>query len=221
MRILICEDEVTVANAVASAISKAGFVPDVTHDGEDAWFRGSTEDYAAIVLDLGLPGLDGLSVLRRWRAEGRKTPVIILSARGTWAERVDGIDNGADDYLPKPFEMEELVARLRALLRRTGGLASSILEVGSLRLDLKSGKTTLEGQQIDLTPLEFRLVHHLALHRDEQVSKEDLSEKLYAVNHERDPNAVEALVSRVRRKLGSSVIESKRGFGYRLALKDA
>jgi two-component system OmpR family response regulator len=220
MRILICEDETIVAASVANAVSKAGFVPDVTHDGEDAWFRGSTEDYAAIVLDLGLPGLDGLSVLRRWRAEGRKTPVIILSARGTWAERVDGIDNGADDYLPKPFEMEELVARLRALLRRTGGLASSVLEVGSLRLDLKSGKTTLAGQQIELTPLEFRLVHHLALHREEQVSKEDLSEKLYAVNHERDPNAVEALVSRVRRKLGASVIESKRGFGYRLALKD-
>jgi DNA-binding response OmpR family regulator len=220
MRILICEDEVTVANAIAGAVTKAGFVPDVTHDGEDAWFRGSTEDYAAIVLDLGLPGLDGLSVLRRWRAEGHKTPVIILSARGTWAERVDGIDNGADDYLPKPFEMEELVARLRALLRRTGGLASSILEVGALRLDLKAGKTTLNGQQIDLTPLEFRLVHHLALHRDEQVSKEELSEKLYAVNHERDPNAVEALVSRIRRKLGAHVIESKRGFGYRLAVQE-
>ncbi len=221
MRVLIAEDEVTVANAVANAITKAGFVADVTHDGEDAWFRGSTEDYAAIILDLGLPGLDGLSVLRRWRAEGHKTPVIILSARGTWSERVDGIDNGADDYLPKPFEMEELLARLRAIMRRSGGLASSVLEVGPLRLDLKAGKTTLDGQLIELTPLEFRLLHHLALHPGEQISKEDLSEKLYAINHERDPNAIEALVSRLRRKLGSNIIESKRGFGYSLALKAA
>jgi DNA-binding response OmpR family regulator len=218
MRVLIAEDERKVAEAVAQTITAAGFVADVVHDGEEAWFRGSTEDYAAIILDLGLPGLDGLSVLRRWRTEGIVTPVIILSARGSWSERVDGIDNGADDYLPKPFEMEELVARLRAVLRRSNGLASSILEVGALRLDLKAGTSTLEGRKIELTPLEFRLLHHLALHRDSQVSKEELSEKLYAVNHERDPNAIEAVVSRLRRKLGEGVIESKRGFGYRLAI---
>jgi DNA-binding response OmpR family regulator len=220
MRILIAEDEATVSRALADAVTSAGFVADVASDGEDAWFRGSTEDYAAIILDLGLPGLDGLSVLRRWRAEERKTPVIILSARGTWAERVDGIDNGADDYLPKPFEMEELLARLRAIIRRSGGLAASVLDVGGLRLDLKAGKTTLNGRQIDLTPLEFRLLHHLALHPGEQVSKEELSEKLYAVNHERDPNAVEALVSRLRRKLGNGVVTNKRGFGYGLAVPD-
>jgi two-component system, OmpR family, response regulator len=220
MRVLIAEDESTVSSAVARAVAQAGFVPDVIGNGDEAWFKGSTEDYAAIILDLGLPGLDGLSVLRRWRAEGLKTPIIILSARGTWAERVDGIDNGADDYLPKPFEMEELLARLRSILRRAGGLASSILEVGALRLDLKAGKLTLAGKLMDLTPLEFRLMHHLALHQDEQVSKEDLAEKLYAVNHERDPNAVEALVSRLRRKLGVNVIESKRGFGYRLHVAD-
>lgn len=221
MRILIAEDEATVAKSIAEAVASAGFVADIAPDGEDAWFKGSTEDYAAIVLDLGLPGLDGLTVLRRWRAEERKTPVIILSARGTWAERVDGIDNGADDYLPKPFEMEELLARLRAIIRRSGGLASSILEAGPLRLDLKSGKTTLDGRVIDLTPLEFRLLHHLALHPGEQLSKEELSEKLYAVNHERDPNAVEALVSRLRRKLGAGIIENKRGFGYSLLIKSA
>lgn len=221
MRVLIAEDEATVSRAVAAAVAAAGFVADIAADGEDAWFRGSTEDYAAIILDLGLPGLDGLSVLRRWRAEERKTPVIILSARGTWAERVDGIDSGADDYLPKPFEMEELVARLRAVIRRSGGLAASVLEVGGLRLDLKAGKATLDGTQIELTPLEFRLLHHLALHQGEQISKEELSEKLYAVNHERDPNAVEALVSRLRRKLGNGFIANKRGFGYSIVVPHA
>ena len=221
MRVLIAEDDATVSRALAAAVAAAGFVADIAADGEDAWFRGSTEEYAAIILDLGLPGLDGLSVLRRWRAEERKTPVIILSARGTWAERVDGIDSGADDYLPKPFEMEELVARLRAIIRRSGGLAASVLEVGGLRLDLKAGKATLDGTQIDLTPLEFRLLHHLALHQGEQISKEELSEKLYAVNHERDPNAVEALVSRLRRKLGSGFITNKRGFGYSIVVPNA
>lgn len=219
MRVLIAEDEATVAKAIAEAVGSAGFIADIAPDGEDAWFRGSTEDYAAIILDLGLPGLDGLTVLRRWRAEDRKTPVIILSARGTWAERVDGIDNGADDYLPKPFEMEELIARLRAIIRRSGGLAASVLEVAGLRLDLKAGKTTLNGRQIELTPLEFRLLHHLALHPGEQISKEVLSERLYAVNHERDPNAIEALVSRLRRKLGPDVVTNRRGFGYGLALQ--
>lgn len=219
MRVLIAEDEATVAKAIAAAVAGAGFLADIAPDGEDAWFRGSTEDYTAIVLDLGLPGMDGISVLRRWRAEGLRTPVIILSARGTWAERVDGIDNGADDYLPKPFEMEELLARLRAIIRRSGGLATSVLEAGGLRLDLKAGKTSLNGQTIDLTPLEFRLLHHLAIHPGEAVSKEDLSEKLYAVNHERDPNAIEALISRLRRKLGAGIIENKRGFGYSLTVK--
>lgn len=219
MRVLVAEDEPKVAAGVAQALNGNGFVADMVHDGEQAWFKGSTEDYAAIILDLGLPNLDGLSVLRRWRSEGIATPVVVLSARGTWAERVDGIDSGADDYLPKPFEMEELLARLRAVLRRSGGLASSVLEVGPLRLDLKAGTTVLAGKSIELTPLEFRLLHHLALHRNAQVSKEDLAEKLYAVNHERDANAVEAVVSRVRRKLGADVIENKRGFGYRLTVK--
>jgi two-component system, OmpR family, response regulator len=220
MRVLIAEDETTVATAVAKAVTRSGFVSDVVSDGEEAWFRGSTESYIAIILDLGLPGLDGLTVLRRWRAEGIKTPVIILSARGTWAERVGGIDIGADDYLPKPFEMEELISRLRAVVRRSGGLASTAIEAGPLRLDLKTSAATLSGEIIDLTPLEFRLLHHMALHRAELVSKEDLSEQLYAVNHDRDPNAIEALISRLRRKLGKDMIESKRGFGYRLAIAD-
>ncbi len=216
MRILIAEDEAKVAESVAKSVRALGYVPDIAPDGEEAWFRGSTESYVAIILDLGLPKLDGLTVLRRWRAEGNHTPVIILSARGTWAERVDGIDMGADDYLPKPFIAEELQARLRAIVRRSGGHASSFLTVGDITLDLKAGTATFQGNKLDLTALEFRLLHHLALNLDRSCSKEELAEQLYAINHERDPNAIEAVVSRLRRKTNAAMIENKRGFGYRL-----
>jgi two-component system, OmpR family, response regulator len=217
MRVLVAEDEILVAQDVGRAIAQQGFVPTLVHDGEDAWFHGSTEQFAAIVLDLGLPKLDGLSVLKCWRAESIVTPVIVLSARGTWAERVEGIDAGADDYLPKPFAMEELLARLRAIMRRANGVSSSVIDSGSIRLDLRTGTVFKSGAQVNLTPLEFRLLHHLLAHRDRQVSKEELAEQLYAVNHEREVNAIEALVSRVRRKLGPDVVESKRGFGYRFS----
>jgi two-component system, OmpR family, response regulator len=217
MRVLVAEDELILAQDLSRAISQQGFVPTTVHDGEDAWFVGSTEPFAAVVLDLGLPKLDGLSVLKRWRSEGITTPVIVLSARGTWAERVEGIDAGADDYLPKPFAMEELMARLRAITRRNGALNTSVVEQGDIRLDLRTGTTFHKGLQINLTQLEFRLLHHLVANKDRQVSKEELAEQLYAVNHEREVNAIEALVSRVRRKLGTSVIESKRGFGYRFS----
>ena len=169
------------------------------------------------MLDLGLPKLDGLSILKRWRKEGITTPVIVLSARGTWAERVEGIDAGADDYLPKPFAMEELMARLRAITRRQTGISASVVDCGDLRLDLRTSTTFRAGVQINLTPLEFRLLNHLVTNRERQVSKEELAEQLYAVNHEREVNAIEALVSRVRRKLGSKSIESRRGFGYRFS----
>ena len=215
MRVLVAEDEVAVALDVARAIGPQGFITTLSHDGDDTWFRGSTEEFGAIVLDLGLPGLDGLSILKRWRKEGITTPVIILSARGTWAERVEGIDAGADDYLPKPFAMEELLARLRAITRRSSSVSTSIVETGQIRLDMRTSTTFRNGVQVNLTPLEFRLLHHLLVNRDRQVSKEELAEQLYAVNHEREVNAIEALVSRVRRKLGSVVIESKRGFGYK------
>ncbi len=216
MRILVAEDELALANDVARAVSPQGLVPTLCHDGEDAWFLGSTENFAAIVLDLGLPKLDGLSVLKRWRKEGISTPVIILSARGTWAERVEGIDAGADDYLPKPFAMEELLARLRAITRRNHGISQAVIEHGELRLDLRTGSTFKNGTQVSLTALEFRLLHHLIVNCERHISKEELAEQLYAVNHEREVNAVEAVVSRIRRKLGSNAIESKRGFGYRL-----
>jgi len=156
-------------------------------------------------------------VLKRWRKEGITTPVIILSARGTWAERVEGIDAGADDYLPKPFAMEELLARLRAITRRSHGIAQAIIEHGQLRLDLRTGSTFKNGTQINLTPMEFRLLHHVVANCERYISKEELAEQLYAVNHDREVNAIEAIVSRIRRKLGNQTIESKRGFGYRFS----
>ena len=216
MRILVAEDETRVADSVAAALSSQGYVPDVTGDGEEAWFRGSTESYAAIILDLGLPNLDGLQILKRWRTEKLSTPVIILSARGSWTERVAGIDAGADDYLPKPFEIEELLARIRALLRRNGARQDSVIQIGALRLDLKTGSTFRDGKPIHLTPLEFRLLQHLAANHQRHISKVELAEQLYAINHEKETNAVEAIVSRLRRKMGENVIENKRGFGYRL-----
>ncbi len=215
MRVLIAEDELSLAQDVARAIAPQGLIPILSHDGEDAWFLGSTEDFSAIVLDLGLPKLDGLSVLKRWRKEGITTPVIVLSARGTWTERVEGIDAGADDYLPKPFAMEELLARLRAITRRSNGITHTVVEHGEIKLDLRTASTFKSGVQIALTSLEFRLLHHLLINHERQVSKEELADQLYAVNHERETNAIEAIVSRIRRKLGTGIIESKRGFGYK------
>jgi two-component system, OmpR family, response regulator len=215
MRVLIAEDELAVAHDISRAIAPQGFVPTHSADGEEVWFLGSTEDFSAVVLDLGLPNLDGLSILKRWRKEGITTPVIVLSARGTWAERVEGIDAGADDYLPKPFAMEELLARLRAITRRQAGISASVVDHGDLRLDLRSSTLFLAGVQVNLTPLEFRLLNHLATNRERRVTKEELAEQLYSVNHEREVNAIEALVSRLRRKLGPNMIESRRGFGYK------
>jgi two-component system OmpR family response regulator len=216
VKVLIAEDTVKVAETVASALRASGFVCDVVSDGEDAWFKGSTETYSAIVLDLGLPSLDGLTILKRWRGEGISTPVLILSARGTWTERVEGIDSGADDYLPKPFEMQELISRLRAIMRRNTGQASAQLGVGSLKIDTKSNQVTIDGSPVKLTPLEFRMVHYLANNQGRVVSPAELADNLYSTNHDRDTNAIEAAISRLRRKLGSSVLQNKRGFGYYL-----
>lgn len=217
MRILIAEDEPIVARNLAKILQSSGYVADIAIDGEDAWFKGSTENYAAIVLDLGLPKLDGLSVLKRWRAEGIITPVVVLSARGTWSERVDGIDSGADDYLPKPFQMQELLARIRALLRRAGGQAQSIIEAGTLQIDLRTQIISVAGEMLTLTPLEFRLVHFLVMQKGRVVSHSEISESLYDHDHDRDANAIEAVVSRLRRKLGPGIIQNKRGFGYFIA----
>lgn len=214
MRVLLVEDDRRIATDIAAALTSAGYVVETVGDGEEAWFRGDTEDYGVIVLDLGLPGMDGLSILKRWRANGRKIPVLILTARGSWAERVDGIDAGADDYLPKPFRMEELLARIRSIVRRAAGHASSLVEVGDFSLDERLMKVSVRGVPVALSPLEYRLVAYLLLRRGRVVSQGELSENVYGQDDARDSNAIEVLVGRVRKKLGGTLIETRRGFGY-------
>ena len=214
MRVLIVEDEARLAADIVEAVGASGFVAETSTDGEEAWFRGSTEPYVAIVLDIGLPKLDGLTILKRWRQEGIATPVIMLTARGSWSERVEGIDAGADDYLPKPFRIEELMARLRALVRRGTGMAQPAIGIGMVSLDPRTQQVTVKGIPVSLTPLEFRLLSYLFHHRDRVVSQSELSDNLYSLNSERDSNAIEALVGRLRRKLKADIIETRRGFGY-------
>lgn len=214
MRALIVEDDARIAEDLTRALASSGFRVEHVADGETAWFRGGTESYDLIVLDLGLPRLDGLSVLKRWRAEGVVIPILILTARGAWTERVEGIDAGADDYLPKPFRMEELLARARALVRRSGGQASSQQVVGRLSIDTNRMTIAVEGVPVSVTPLEFRLVSYLALHRDRVLSATELLDHLYGDEDSRDTNALEAIILRVRRKLGPGIIGTRRGFGY-------
>ena len=214
MRVLIVEDEAKIAASLGEGLTRAGYVAEMARDGEDAWFRGETEDFDAIVLDLGLPKLDGLSVVRKLRAAKVTTPILILTARGSWGERVEGIDAGADDYLPKPFHMEELVARLGAITRRGGGQATPIVEVAGLRIDTRRMSVTLADRMIDLSPLEFRALRYLAHHKGRVVSQSELGEHVYASEAEPDSNALEVLVGRLRKKLGAKVIATRRGYGY-------
>lgn len=214
MRVLLVEDDEKTAEAVTVSLTAAGFVVDHEAEGEEAWFKGDTEPYAAVVLDLGLPGMDGLSILKKWRQVGQSVPVLILTARGNWHERVEGIDAGADDYLPKPFQMPELVARLRALVRRSAGQAAPVIEIGPVALDTRQMRASVEGVPIHLSPQEYRLLSYLMHHAGRVVSQLELTEQLYAQDFERESNAVEVLVGRVRRKLGVDLIETRRGFGY-------
>jgi len=214
MRILLVEDDPSVADSVQGALESAGYVVDHSSDGEAAWFKGGTEAYSAVILDLGLPGMDGLSVLKRWRAEGRDFPVLILTARGSWSERVEGIDAGADDYLPKPFRVEELLARLRAIVRRATGQTNPMISIGPLTLDTRQMRVTVNGSPVHLSPQEYRLVSYLVQHAGRVVSQLELTEQLYAQDFERESNAVEVMVGRVRKKLGNKLIETRRGFGY-------
>jgi two-component system, OmpR family, response regulator len=214
VRVLVVEDETRLADQLESALTQAGYAVDRAVDGERADFLGQTEQYDAVVLDLGLPKVDGLTVLRRWRDAGLFMPVLILTARASWHEKVQGIDGGADDYLAKPFEIEELLARLRALLRRAGGRAAPELRSGAIALDPRTAKVTVNGAAVKLTSHEFRVLAYLMHQQGRVVSQSELAEHIYAQNADRDSNTVEVFVARLRRKLGATAIETVRGLGY-------
>ena len=214
MRVLVVEDAPEVVQDLETALREAGFAVDCARDGEDAWFRGDTEDYDVVVLDLGLPRLDGLSVLKRWRSAGRLMPVMILSARSDWMEKVEGIEAGADDYMGKPFEMGELVARMKGLTRRSAGRGSSVVTIGALTLDTAHMSASVGGRLVRLSPLEYRLLNYLAHHPGRPVSAGEIADHLYGLSEQNDANAIEALMARVRKKLGAEMISTRRGFGY-------
>lgn len=216
MRILLVEDDATLRAQLRAALVDAAYVVDEADNGRDAHFLGDTEAFDAMVLDLGLPQLDGLSVLRRWRDAGRSMPVLILTARDAWNEKVGGIDAGADDYLSKPFHMEELLARLRALIRRASGQASPVLRCGPVTLDTRSGRVTVDGQPVALTGHEYKVLDYLMHRPGTVVSRTELTEHIYAQDHDRDSNTIEVFVGRLRKKLSTDLIETVRGLGYRL-----
>ena len=216
MRILVVEDEPTLRDQLVHAIAAAGHTVEAASDCAQAHYLGEVESFDAVVLDLGLPVLDGLSVLRRWRAAGRNMPVLILTARGAWHEKVAGMDAGADDYLAKPFHMEELLARLRALLRRRGEHASAEWHCGAIRLDTRQARVLVDGRPVALTSHEFKLLSLLMQRKGEVLSRTELSEHIYPQDGDRDSNTIEVFVGRLRRKLPPASIETVRGLGYRL-----
>jgi len=216
MRVLIVDDEPALSEHLARSLGDAGYAVDVAADGEQADFAVRTESYDAVLLDLGLPRIDGLTVLRNWRQAGVRVPVLVLTARGSWHETVDGIDAGADDYVAKPFRMEEVLARLRGLIRRASGHAQQLLSCGSVTLDPRLVRVTKDGVPVRLTSHEFRVLSYLMHHRDRVVSQGELTEHIYAQDFDRDSNTVEVFIARLRRKLGASLIETVRGLGYRI-----
>jgi two-component system OmpR family response regulator len=220
MRILLVEDDKDLQRLLKRALGDAGYVVDVASDGEEGHYLGDTEPYDAVILDLGLPKMDGVRVLENWRKDGKKMPVLILTARDRWSDKVAGFDAGADDYLAKPFYTEELLARVRALLRRTAGLATSEIEIGSLRIDTRSSRVTVDGNPVKLTSLEYRLLAYLAHHRGRVVSRTELVEHLYDQDFDRDSNTIEVFVGRLRKKLDSNLIQTVRGLGYCLETPD-
>lgn len=216
MRVLIVEDEPNLARQLRQTLESAGYAVDSAHDGEEGQFLGETESYDAVILDLGLPEVDGLTVLDRWRKAGRGMPVLVLTARDSWSDKVAGLDAGADDYLAKPFQSEELIARLRALIRRASGNASAEMVAGDVRLDTRSGRVTLAGEPVKLTAQEYKLLSYLMHHKGKVVSRTELIEHIYDQDFDRDSNTIEVFITRIRKKLGADLITTIRGLGYSL-----
>jgi two-component system OmpR family response regulator len=216
LRLLVVEDDKDLNRQLVTALSDAGYAVDTAFDGEEGHFLGDTEPYDAVVLDLGLPKKDGLSVLEQWRRDERKMPVLILTARERWSDKVAGMDAGADDYVAKPFHIEEVLARVRALVRRAAGHASNELECGPVRVDTKSGRVTVDGNPVKLTSHEYKVLEYLMHHRDRVVSRTELIEHLYDQDFDRDSNTIEVFVGRLRKKVSSDLIETVRGLGYRI-----
>jgi two-component system OmpR family response regulator len=216
MRVLVVEDDKNLNRQIRDALTEAGYAVDVAFDGEEGHFLGDTEPYDAVVLDIGLPQMDGLSVLEEWRRAGKAMPVLLLTARDRWSDKVQGIDAGADDYVAKPFHMEEILARIRALVRRAAGHASNEITAGPVRLDVRAGKVTVDGQAIKLTSHELRLLSYLMHHKGEVVSRTELTEHLYDQDFDRDSNTIEVFVGRLRKKLPEECIRTVRGLGYQI-----
>lgn len=221
MRVLIVEDEPSLGQQLKNTLEGAGYAIDLATDGEEGLLLGQTENYDAVVLDLGLPEIDGLTVLDRWRRDGKVMPVLVLTARDSWSDKVAGLDAGADDYVAKPFQSEELIARLRALIRRASGNASSELTAGDIRLDTRSGKVTKAGDPVKMTAQEYKLLSYLLHHKGKVVSRTELIEHIYDQDFDRDSNTIEVFVTRIRKKLGQDVITTIRGLGYSLEDPDA
>lgn len=221
MRVLVIEDDPDLNRQLNRALTDAGYAVDTATDGEEGHFLGDTEPYDAVVLDLGLPQIDGVTVLERWRKDRKDFPVLILTARDRWSEKVAGFDAGADDYLTKPFHTEELLARLRALTRRAAGHASSSIDCGQLSVDTRGARVFIDGAPVKLTSHEFRLISYMAHHQDRVISRSELVEHIYDQDFDRDSNTIEVFIGRLRKKIGSDRIETVRGLGYRLIDPDA
>lgn len=216
MRILVVEDDPDLSRQLKDALIDVGYAVDIAGDGEEGHHLGDTEPYDAVILDLGLPIIDGVSVLQKWRSDGKSFPVLILTARDQWSEKVAGFDAGADDYLTKPFHTEELMARLRALLRRAAGHTTDTIDIGDLSVDNRSARAFVDGMAVKLTSHEFRLLSYMATHRGRVISRTELVEHIYDQDFDRDSNTIEVFVGRLRRKIGTDRIETVRGLGYRL-----
>lgn len=220
MRLLVVEDDPNLQKQIQEALDDAGYIVDAAKDGEEGHYLGDTEPYDAIILDLGLPKIDGLTVLEKWRNSKKRFPVLILTARDRWSEKVSGFDAGADDYLTKPFQMEELLARLRALIRRSAGHATSDIEFGPLKLETKSNRVYVDGKKLKLTSHEYKIIEYFLHHQDKVISRTELTEHIYDQDFDRDSNTIEVFIGRLRKKLGLDIIKTERGYGYRLSLED-